>query len=73
MWFLSDKAEYQLEALVRYAEMNIWSWTTGDDCHGALGSDNNDVVIVHGGVCESDVDADNHGDFDAGINLIELY
>ena len=30
MCFLSDKAEYQLEALVRYAEMNIWSWTTGD-------------------------------------------
>ena len=30
MCFLSDKAEYQLEALVQYAEMNIWSWTTGD-------------------------------------------
>ena len=30
MCFLSDKAEYQLEALVRYAEMNIWSWTTGN-------------------------------------------
>ena len=30
MCFLSDKAEYQLEALVRYAEMNIWSLTTGD-------------------------------------------
>ena len=30
MCFLSGKAEYQLEALVRYAEMNIWSWTTGD-------------------------------------------
>ena len=30
MCLLSDKAEYQLEALVRYAEMNIWSWTTGD-------------------------------------------
>ena len=43
------------------------------DCHGALGSDNNDVDVVDGGGCDGDVDADNHGDYDAGIGLIWLY
>ena len=33
--------------------------------------DNNDIVIVDGGVRDGDVDVNNHGDYDAGIGLID--
>ena len=41
------------------------------DCPGAWGSENNDIVIVDGVVCDGDVDVNNHGDYDAGIDLID--